>query len=285
MAAVNDVNQVSISGRLASQPTLKTTGRGTAYSNFLLVSSRESEQGGYNVDTWVSVTIWGEDIAVPIARRMSKEQHVTVTGRLQASYDKLRGQSFFGITAEDVQRDNFSSEAEACQDDLNSVTIAGRLGSEAEYRLVGKNNDQPQLTFSIANSRQTDYAKEQTSWIRVVVWGDYARELSKVNLAKGQHVTVTGRLETRQVEQPISAEEAYQRQEQHLEQKPQRTTYGQVVASKVSVNDRTSYKRSSGYGDGAESFQHYSQHTSFDRYTGDMQTEVDGTSPGRWGWK
>jgi single-stranded DNA-binding protein len=272
----NDLNNATITGRLGKNPILKTSDRGSAYVTFSVASERESNLGGSSVITWVNITLWGADLALPVARRINKGDHVTVVGRIQSSFDREANKSFFGITAEDVQKTNIAGVQEY-KDDLNNVAISGRLGRDAKYDLVGPNKDKPMLTFSVANGRETDYS-EQTTWIHVVAWGPYARELSSLrSLVKGQHVTIYGSIETH-------LSDVKPRQIGEAEPLPTlvatKQVQGQIVATRVAINDRSNHKRAAGYGNGAESFSHYSQRSSFDRYTNEMQDDVFGSGSG-----
>jgi single-stranded DNA-binding protein len=236
----NDINAVIISGRLGKNPVLKTSAKGTPFVSFSLANNRQTDFGEQT--SWFNALAWGQELALPVSRRIAKGQHVTIVGQLETTYNKETGQHYFGLVAEDVNLTTNPGKPK----DVNRVTIAGRLGRDAEFKLVGKNADKPMLSFSIANSSEDEYS-EKTCWVNVVVWEDYALELSKVKLTRGQHVTVTGHLETRSVSRP----------DQNQTENIQRQLFGQVVASHIAVNDRSNYKRNSGAGNGAEKFAHY----------------------------
>lgn len=82
-------------------------------------------------------------------------------------------------------------------DDLNQVTILGRLGADPDLAYTG--GGRAYCKLSIASNRYwRDAAGKQTSrtqWTRVVIWGKGA-ELAKEYLVKGQRVLVSGRLES-----------------------------------------------------------------------------------------
>lgn len=253
----NDVNQVVLSGRLGKNPALRTSAKGTPFASFSVANNRQTDFGEQT--SWFNVLVWGQELALPVSRRIAKGQHVTVVGRLETTFNKETGQSYFGLVAEDVQATTNPGKPQ----DINRVTIAGRIGREARFRLVGKNGDKPMLSFSVASSSEDDY-NEKTCWVNIVVWGDYARQLSQLKLTKGQHVTVTGYLETRHLSQS----------NQEQSENNQAQLFGQVVATHVAINDRSSFKRNSGAGNGAQQFAHSSQQTTFDRYTNETQPEL-----------
>ncbi len=81
---------------------------------------------------------------------------------------------------------------------LNRVLILGRLGKDPEIRQT--QGGQTVATLSIApDESYTDKAGqkvEQTEWHRVVAWGKTAENCVQY-LAKGSHVLVEGKLQTR----------------------------------------------------------------------------------------
>jgi single-strand DNA-binding protein len=255
MAGYSDLNHIVVTGRLGRAPQLTQSGSGNAYCRFSLAHNRLSDYGSLQV-FWFNVTIWG-DLAAPMARRLSKGDFVTVVGRIETRYDATNSTGYLDIIAEDVVK---SVPGSAIGGNQNTATIAGRLGRDAEYRLVGKEQNVPMLTFSIANSRESASGFERTSWLNLVVWGELATEYRSLKLSKGQHVTVKGYLE------------ASKRGEGD-----ERRTFYQVVGQKVSLNDRRGTKRWSGAGNGANEFEHYSQQTvsSDARLTDGWDTDPD----------
>ena len=82
--------------------------------------------------------------------------------------------------------------------DLNKILLSGRLGKDVELKHTP--NGDAVTTFSVASSRSTregDSWKEQTEWFRVVAWQKLA-EFCANNIAKGSHVFIEGRLQTRE---------------------------------------------------------------------------------------
>lgn len=81
---------------------------------------------------------------------------------------------------------------------LNSVTIIGNLGRDAELRYTPGGN--AVASFSVATTSawkdQAGVKKEQTEWHRIVLWGKTAEALTEY-LRKGKQVCVQGRLQTR----------------------------------------------------------------------------------------
>lgn len=69
---------------------------------------------------------------------------------------------------------------------MNSITIAGQLGKDAEVRYMS--NGDPVCTFSVADNQGKD---KQTIWWRCSLLGKRAESLSQY-LTKGQAVTVSG---------------------------------------------------------------------------------------------
>jgi single-strand DNA-binding protein len=75
---------------------------------------------------------------------------------------------------------------------MNSLTIAGQLGKDAEVRYLA--NGDPVASFSIADSQGKD---KPTIWWRCSLWGKRAESLAPY-LTKGQAVTVSGNVTERE---------------------------------------------------------------------------------------
>lgn len=69
---------------------------------------------------------------------------------------------------------------------MNSITIAGQLGRDAEVRFLP--DGKPVVNFSVADSQGKD---KETIWWNCALWGDRGPKLSEY-LTKGQAVTVSG---------------------------------------------------------------------------------------------
>lgn len=69
---------------------------------------------------------------------------------------------------------------------MNSITVAGQLGRDAEMRNMP--NGDPVVSFSVADSQGRD---KETIWWRAQLFGKRATALQPY-LVKGQSVTVTG---------------------------------------------------------------------------------------------
>ncbi len=242
----NDLNQITVSGRLGRDPKLTVTSNGCPVARFSLAY----QGSGFGQQTsWLNISVFG-DLAAPTARRITKGQHVTVVGRIEA-HRSAEGKYYSGIIAEDVQK----NDGPKTRENLNLAIVSGRLGRTPEYRLVGKKGDQPMLSFSLAVTHQDSYTwEESTTWLNLVAWGEEATRLYQLNLTKGCHLTGRGRLETRSIGEG-----------------EERRYYSQVVLESLSVNDYSQIKRSSGQGNGAEPFAHPSQNTTFERYTNEHQ--------------
>jgi single-strand DNA-binding protein len=83
---------------------------------------------------------------------------------------------------------------------MNSVTIKGNLGSDPELRSVGEKASSV-ASFSIAVSTYkgkdaSGQSKYESFWVKIVSWGPLAERMAK-NLAKGDGVVITGRLDIR----------------------------------------------------------------------------------------
>jgi len=76
---------------------------------------------------------------------------------------------------------------------LNSVSIIGNVGKEAEMRFVP--SGKPVTSFSVAvNSKYGE--NESTEWFNIVTWNKLAETCNQY-ITKGQQVFVEGRLQTR----------------------------------------------------------------------------------------
>jgi single-strand DNA-binding protein len=74
---------------------------------------------------------------------------------------------------------------------MNSLTIAGQLGRDAEVRFLP--NGDPVANFSIADSQGKD---KDTIWWNCQLFGKRAESLAQY-LVKGQSVTITGSVSQR----------------------------------------------------------------------------------------
>lgn len=77
---------------------------------------------------------------------------------------------------------------------MNSITVAGSLGRDAELRHM--NNGDPVLNFSVADSQGKD---KPTIWWNCQLFGKRADSLEPY-LKKGQSVTVAGSIQEREYE-------------------------------------------------------------------------------------
>lgn len=76
---------------------------------------------------------------------------------------------------------------------MNVITIAGKIGKDAVLRATDKSQV---AGFSVADD-QGYGDKKTTIWYDCAIWGDRAEKLAQY-LIKGQSVTVTGTLGTRE---------------------------------------------------------------------------------------
>ncbi|GAB4425615.1 MAG: single-stranded DNA-binding protein [Chloroflexi bacterium OHK40] len=83
--------------------------------------------------------------------------------------------------------------------DLNKVQITGRLGADPALRYTAHGS--AIVTFRVASNRTWRTASgashEGTEWFRVVAWDRLAEQCHR-QLARGAHIYVEGRLQTRQ---------------------------------------------------------------------------------------
>lgn len=81
---------------------------------------------------------------------------------------------------------------------INSATISGNLGSDPTYKVTKGGTSMLEMTVAVDESYvdREGNRKSETSWIRVIVWGNRAKGLSGF-LKKGMKVAVHGRLKQR----------------------------------------------------------------------------------------
>lgn len=83
--------------------------------------------------------------------------------------------------------------------DLNKVQLTGRLGADPTKRYTAQGS--AIVTFRVASNRTWRSASgashEDTEWFRVVAWDQLAEQCGG-QLARGDHIYVEGRLQTRQ---------------------------------------------------------------------------------------
>jgi len=81
---------------------------------------------------------------------------------------------------------------------VNKVILIGRLGKDPEMRFTP--SGKAVTNFTIATNEywmdQSGEKQERTEWHRIVTWGKLAENSAKL-LAKGKHVYVEGRIQTR----------------------------------------------------------------------------------------
>ena len=78
-----DLNIVAITGRLAADPELHSTGNGTDVATLRIAVGRMRRQGEQRTDAdFVDVVVWGEQ-AKHAGRHLAKGRRVAIKGRLQ----------------------------------------------------------------------------------------------------------------------------------------------------------------------------------------------------------
>lgn len=87
--------------------------------------------------------------------------------------------------------------------DLNKVQLTGRLGADPAKRYTAQGS--AIVTFRVASNRtwrsSSGASHEDTEWFRVVAWDQLAEQCCS-QLARGDHIYVEGRLQTRQWLEP-----------------------------------------------------------------------------------
>lgn len=83
--------------------------------------------------------------------------------------------------------------------DLNKMQLTGHLGADPEMRYTAQGS--AVTTFRVASNRswrdqESGETREETEWFRIVTW-DRLAEVCAQYLAKGAHVYIEGRLQTR----------------------------------------------------------------------------------------
>jgi single-stranded DNA-binding protein len=76
--------------------------------------------------------------------------------------------------------------------DLNRITLIGRMGSELTPKTIGEGEAAKQVaSFRFAVNSPFD---DQATWLTVECWGGLADVIKKLNLKKGSHLYVDGKL-------------------------------------------------------------------------------------------
>lgn len=80
----------------------------------------------------------------------------------------------------------------------NNVTLRGNVGTDANLKELPENRKM--LTFNLATSEkfkdQSGEWKQNTTWHRIVMWGDQAEKASRL-VSKGAEVIVEGKINSR----------------------------------------------------------------------------------------
>lgn len=82
--------------------------------------------------------------------------------------------------------------------DRNEVNLMGRLGRDAEYRVMQSGSSVTSLSVATKESwkdKTTGEWKDRTEWHKITVWGKTADRAK--DLRKGDPVTIRGSLQTR----------------------------------------------------------------------------------------
>jgi len=82
-----DLNQLTISGRLLSEPQLQQFNDGDRACTFVLTHSTDHHQTGHWEIQYYNVAIWGP-AAQTFYDTIKRGQHIVVTGRLDSIYEQ-----------------------------------------------------------------------------------------------------------------------------------------------------------------------------------------------------
>lgn len=86
------MNVVTIIGRLAADPELKTTGSGISVTNICVAIDRKGTKGEDKITDWIDVVAW-RNTAEFICKHFHKGDPIVVTGSLQTRmWDDKNGQ-------------------------------------------------------------------------------------------------------------------------------------------------------------------------------------------------
>ena len=103
---MNDINSITLIGRLAQDPALAYTQGGTARLNITLAVTRGSKQGNQWVDkaSFIDVTVWGKT-AENISKYAVKGKQLAITGFIEQQKWQKDGKNYskLVIIAENVQ--------------------------------------------------------------------------------------------------------------------------------------------------------------------------------------
>jgi single-stranded DNA-binding protein len=84
---IQDLNQLTVSGRVRSEPQLQQFDDGDMACTFVLTHSTDHYQSGHWELQYYNVSIWGPD-AQTFAEDFQVDQQVVVTGRLDSIYEQ-----------------------------------------------------------------------------------------------------------------------------------------------------------------------------------------------------
>lgn len=80
---------------------------------------------------------------------------------------------------------------------LNHAVYHGRLGNNPEITQLSSGKERVRFSIAVDRNYMDQDGNRPTDWIAVVIWGS-ANYVRKVNLAKGDSVLVSGRMENSQ---------------------------------------------------------------------------------------
>lgn len=86
-------------------------------------------------------------------------------------------------------------------EDINSVTLVGRLTADPELRQTGSGTSvcSMRLAFNTNRKNRSGEWEDQSNFVSVTVWGNHGETCAK-HLSKGKRVALKGRLQYREWE-------------------------------------------------------------------------------------
>ena len=77
------MNNVTLIGRLAADPELKTTGSGVSVTNFAIAVDRKGTKGETKITDWLDIVAW-RNTAEFVCKYFHKGDPIVITGSVQA---------------------------------------------------------------------------------------------------------------------------------------------------------------------------------------------------------
>lgn len=134
---------------------------------------------GTEASNYIDVVGWSYQ--ADAIKRLSEGDHVVAEGSLE-SYTNKSGETVYRVKANRVSKVDAGT--------LNKAIVQGRLSTEPEIRSTKSGKSVANFNVAVDRSyRRGEEFETQTTFIKVVVWGDLATNLA---FKKGQNVWVEG---------------------------------------------------------------------------------------------